>query len=135
MTTCVCCLQVAHNIMLGYGVNRTQHKVSTDEVGNMTLTEFLEARFAEDEAIAWAAVHWNEGVTDWADNEEDDWKHIARWDPARVLAECEAKRRIVQNVCVLMAHRDMYAQDKKYLLCLLALPYADHPDYLPEWRP
>jgi hypothetical protein len=49
--------------------------------------------------------------------------HIARWDPARVLAECEARRRIVTECGweTVMRH--------------LALPYADHPDYRDEWRP
>jgi hypothetical protein len=50
---------------------------------------------------------------------------IARWDPARVLAECAAKRRIVE----------MYAgqHGQPYVLHFLALPYADHPDYRQEW--
>ena len=95
----------------------------------MTLTEFLLARITEDEA---GAQQWFESVRAHGGIIDDTYGHFG---PSRVLAECEAKRRIVQNVCVLMAHRDMYAQDKKYLLCLLALPYADHPDYLPEWRP
>ena len=51
---------------------------------------------------------------------------LARHDPARVLAECEAKRQIVQN-----------AQDPgdDLFVAILALPYADHPDYREEWRP
>lgn len=55
--------------------------------------------------------------------------HVARWDPARVLAECEAKRRIVEL--------NVYAYDDppyRYCLRLLALPYADHPDYQESWR-
>jgi len=52
--------------------------------------------------------------------------HIARHDPARVLAECEAKRRILT-----------YAEhnDDVYLLgSYLALPYADHESFQAEWR-
>lgn len=98
----------------------------------MTLTEFLLARIAEDEAAARAATgaavfshqtgSWQFetvsgpgyessivfAVTDsgaktqaadltaaWEGQERGE--HIARWDPARVLAECEAKRRIVSH--------------------------------------
>lgn len=54
--------------------------------------------------------------------------HIARHDPARVLAECEAKRRIVE-----------WASDGEgefhwsTVLAPLAAVYADHPDYREEW--
>lgn len=61
-------------------------------------------------------------------------RHIARHDPARVLAECEAKRRIVERchaVGALMPCEPL-AQG---VLRTLALPHADHPDYRPEWRP
>jgi hypothetical protein len=61
------------------------------------------------------------------------------WNPARVLAECDAKRRIVER------HRqsfDICAGDcamQEVSPCptirALALPYADHPDYCKEWKP
>lgn len=63
--------------------------------------------------------------------EPGDREHIARHDPARVLAECEAKRRMVEMIPGMPADWD----DRDYLLRLLALPYADHPDYDPEWKP
>lgn len=71
--------------------------------------------------------------------------HVARHDPARVLAEVEAKRALL----VLHARLD----DQPFCatcdapsgipgpsqgcgtLSLLALPYADHPDYDERWRP
>jgi len=46
--------------------------------------------------------------------------HIARWDPARVLAECEARREVV-----------MSADDG--VLRALAAIHSDHPDYDPAW--
>jgi hypothetical protein len=73
--------------------------------------------------------------------------HIARHDPARVLAECEAKRRIVAHY---LGSRDALAKLTDPLRRLigeaineshadalkpLALPYADHPDYDESWRP
>lgn len=51
--------------------------------------------------------------------------HAALHDPARVLAECEAKRRIV----AWDASVDYGA------VRFLATVYADHPDYRAEWRP
>lgn len=82
----------------------------------MNLAEFLLARIAEDEAAAAAAVSRRDGVDKWEavgsgtvvgpgydkvkhvmlpSSEDGAARHIARHDPARVLAECEAKRRIV----------------------------------------
>ena len=68
--------------------------------------------------------------------------HIVRWDPARVLADMQAKRRIVA------LHSDPHGGDPSCssidypenaedceTLRLLALPYASHPDYRPEWAP
>ena len=64
-----------------------------------------------------------------------DGRHIARWDPARVLAECAAKRRIVEEAEHYWAHAAEYASVATYrhVLRILALPYADRPGYLPEW--
>lgn len=113
----------------------------------MTLTEFLLARIAEDEADAQSAspspwrVTYDEGdfgltTYDYPSDrvvvrtpEPYDQDHVARWQPSRVLAECEAKRRIVEEV--LPIHPDY---DPLYVQRLLALPYADHPDYDQSWR-
>ena len=151
----------------------------------MTITEFLLARIAEDEALARAVA-------------EDAGKSFARspadyggvdpttatgcWsadgnagDPvfamgvARVLAECDAKRRIVElhqgwpvlvtsppgfstdeslpGVTMRMSQQIQWQTQSEYrerfgdepptapILAILALPYADHPDYRDEWRP
>jgi hypothetical protein len=69
--------------------------------------------------------------------------HWARHDPARVLAEVDAKRRIIK------AHpwrrepdwpsgrqcRQCATEHPCNTLRLLALPEAGHPDYRPEWAP
>ncbi|MFJ9387723.1 DUF6221 family protein [Nocardioides sp. NPDC101246] len=151
----------------------------------MTITEFLLARIAEDEAAARAAAHdgerWRTLKEDYRlavaiDNgmkwggetvaydegrpSEEQSAHIARHDPARVLAECEAKRRIVERC------RPMYAvafreserllaeafdQERfqitasssspiwpfaaaERILLDLAQSFADHPDFDPAWR-
>ena len=121
-----------------------------NDTQELTLTDFLLARIAEDEAAAraaegpaqtpWRATYGRQVETArdgylvtpedehsyTTDPPDDVALHIARHDPARVLAECEAKRRIVQN-----------AQDPgdDLFVAILALPYADHPDYREEWRP
>lgn len=75
-------------------------------------------------------------------------QHIARWDPARVLAEVATKRRIIDlaektkrehtavdagpNLAVLLESRLAYAEQS---LSVLVLPYADRPGYQPEWAP
>lgn len=48
-------------------------------------------------------------------------EHVRRHDPARVLRECEAKRRIVE-------------QHAAPAIAALAAIYADHPDYEEGWQ-
>jgi len=117
----------------------------------MSLTEFLVVRIAEDEHEA--------GDPGWCDCAVEGLplQHGTRC-PVRLLAECEAKRQIVG------LHRDgtpldmiaEYIEDddewtpwclecagfgdyKVEIPCptlrVLTLPYADHPDYDPAWRP
>lgn len=74
-------------------------------------------------------------------------RHIARQDPARVLVQVGATRRIIdlherEHLCSVFesAHinrRDWIFEDDEdgcSTLRLLALPYAAHPDYRAEWR-
>jgi hypothetical protein len=98
-----------------------------------TLADFLLARFAEDEADAQAEV-----ARDLVAHGETDPFYAYRFmDPARVLAECEAKRRIVELLAAGGRDEARAGMDaaRERLLPLLALPYADHPDYRPGWRP
>lgn len=63
-------------------------------------------------------------------------RHITRWDPERVLAEVETKRRILDlaSDCV---RGDPYQEGMVglELMGLLGLPHASHPEYRDEWRP
>jgi hypothetical protein len=59
----------------------------------VTLTEFLLARIAEDEEAADQSVQLPSGLLHIG---SPDTPLILVWSPARVLAECEAKRRIVE---------------------------------------
>ena len=124
----------------------------------MTLTDFLIARITEDEAGAKAAVlgHWDaiEGPSgDWwvehahladiaLDLHGENARHIARHDPARVLAECEAKRRILESSSAKATALDRITPGVGAVLANaawdlrnIAAVYADHPDYREEWKP
>ncbi len=57
--------------------------------------------------------------------------------PTRLLAECEAKRRIVERCAAILVnpcgdYSADFAADE--ILAALASVYADHPDYCEEWR-
>ena len=103
----------------------------------LTLTAFLLARIAEDAAAA------ENVLADRPPGASPNWDMDAGyWGPARVLAECEAKRRIVARCDY--ATTDEFGSDydlaPRYDLGLevlqaLALPYADHPDCREEWKP
>jgi hypothetical protein len=145
---------------------------------NPTLPEFLLACIAEDEAAAgaatagpwrWVDPRWGQhpiGRVKWAlvgDRDQmilpshsgDMWPsasdadHITRWDPARVLADCEGKQQIVRmhrgiHVCPYDSggYTDFTDDDDEhpgYRLCptliALALLYADRSGWREEWRP
>jgi hypothetical protein len=117
------------------------------ETNTERLINFVLARVAEDEEVA---SHGDGGLMDDA--------HFSR---RRVLAECEARRRIVEELREHLAdanHLGVFSQgqddevvavrdvdeegwDDGYehgltsALELLALPHADHPDYQEGWRP
>lgn len=61
-------------------------------------------------------------------------QHVTTWDPARVLAECDAKRRIVAEYTETSATYDELAT-MEAVLRLMALPYAHLKGYREEWRP
>lgn len=102
------------------------------ETVTMTLSDFLLARIAEDEAALQADLVGREFPN-----------------PRRFAAECEAKRRIVEvhgirrdvdemDYCDSCA--DWYGGSAAPFawpcptLRDVAHPYADHPDFRPEWR-
>jgi hypothetical protein len=134
----------------------------------VTLTEFLLARITEDEAAAqdcvdsgaWSAFRHEEGLEWWVTSanfghvvttgyvgnkdSRPNAEHIARHDPARVLAEAAAKRAIVDEF---VKRRDAPPESMdvapevakisalKFACRALAAVYNDHPDYRQEWKP
>ena len=103
----------------------------------MSLVDFVLARIAEDEE------HGRLG-------DGTDFVPAGYWDNARVLAEVEAKRRLVDWSAPVSGSERVPTdrpgvydvrpvrhvnEDGEDVLRYLAMPYADHPDYLEEWRP
>lgn len=111
------------------------------------LVQWLRAQLDEDERIARACP----GNGEWSaediavygpDLSVEVRAHMAEHDPRRVLAEVDAKRRIIdlhKGVNDYCAECDLVRSNYPYHPCttlrLLALPYADRPGYREEWRP
>lgn len=131
----------------------------------VTLTEFLLARIAEDEAVAhrfdttayreWTYRPYGDRLggecvpmggqvsisEDWHDTGYVGVSdHIARHDPARVLAECAAKRAVVLTLTAWEPDSappprvETAEHDAWRMLTALAQPHADHPDFDEAWR-
>lgn len=131
-------------------------------MGELSVVEFLEARIAEDEAVAreprgqrWSTDSCYEiedengvcvlevghdGGYDWEGNVI---QHFARYDPARVFAECEAKRAVIREHAGMVEgierlsavlpgnlNKDPDAHWRTATLRALAAVYKDHPDYV-----
>lgn len=129
----------------------------------MTLVEFLRVRLDEDEQAAKRVPQpyrlyvssegrlsepledEHGGYAQWADGSDRMPNHITNWElayePARVLREVEAKRRLIADF-------EVYDASARYpdseggiaiglgtAVELAALAYADHPDYDEAWRP
>ena len=137
----------------------------------MTLAEFLLARIAEDEKrvydadgdgeyrIAWLTFRHPDGSMRYtrlaSDHNDDYWVsggELAEaystvrivYDAARVLAECESKRILVNSWTEQAARApeddwgdsmaDTWIADgARYYMRILAAPYAKHPDFQREW--
>ncbi|MEU3203554.1 DUF6221 family protein [Streptomyces cyaneofuscatus] len=123
------------------------------------LVQFLRDRLDEDEQAIEAPETWTEFEESTRGTRRVDvdhsfervtactraWRgvHIARHDPARVLREVDATRRLVHEYAQ-VADNDIdepyeyaygWANGLGRAVRLLALPYADHPDYRDDWRP
>lgn len=131
----------------------------------MTLTDFLLVRIAEDEELARACQDEvgshragedfddGSGPADldafpsypWGSGEKELGFMAGPGQPARVLAECAAKRRIVEahhweeewenGVRFASDCEDCWQSPPCHTLRALASVYADHPDYRVEWKP
>jgi hypothetical protein len=139
------------------------HPGQEEGVSMNDLVDFVRAQLDEDERVARAADagRWlpeDKGITfeyradDFHEGEAQarlvadsraNQEHIACWWPARVRAEVDAKRRIVDQ-CAGLADMGFVGSEwppgdmselAAQVLSMLALPYADQPGYRDEWRP
>lgn len=137
----------------------------------MNVDQFLLARLDEDEQVAraidskqldsgWSARYNQFGLANTPPGwyitphiglayEEESARHIARFNPGRVLSEIEAKRRLVEkfrvNDCgwgglTSPVHWDELPNARagaNYalwdVLRVLCIAYSDHPDFVPAW--
>ncbi|GAA3267845.1 DUF6221 family protein [Streptomyces lavendulae] len=116
------------------------------------LVQFLRARLNDDEQIARGHQQWSAGwdQDNMAKEIRDDVNagtvafvprlgdrtHIARHDPARVLAEVEAKGAVIGLYELAIEYRqDAAARAYRDVLRLLSVAYADHPDFAKDWAP
>lgn len=97
----------------------------------------------------WGAVfsHRPDDAEPGTESPMTSFEHAARHDPARVLREIEAKRRIVAMYEEAKAAVDSYTEPSNRLIAAasrnslasavkaLALPYSDRPGYRDDWRP
>lgn len=98
----------------------------------MTITEFLEARIAEDEAEAEKGGYHNASGGVFA---RDNYGCLLV-QPSRVLAESTAKRAIlIRCDRVLSTYNDGAKGQADRILAALAFVYREHPDYNKEWTP
>jgi len=119
--------------------------LSTNKVAGRDLIVFLNARLDEDWQITLAvtADDWGAGDEairlEWEDLPDAAFRHAKRHDPARVLREVEAGRRILDRhrLCPSGAgYDDMWTGPGPCPdLSDLADRWNDHPDYDPAWRP
>lgn len=96
----------------------------------MNITDFLIRRIEEDEAAA------RQEDDDYANTTllpTYDSDHQMKWNTERVLAECEAKRAVINwwiNGEIGYVRVDGELTNP---LIAFAAVYKDHPDYQPEW--
>lgn len=116
----------------------------------MDLIEFLRARLDEDERAALGAKGDTPGIWE-TKSDPATWivlydasgkltmgqeRHIARHDPARVLREVEAHRRIVDEYEASVRRVGVCMSGSlRRVVMALATVYDDHADYCEEWRP
>jgi len=104
----------------------------------MSIIDFLEARIAEDEGRAQDADCGRiaDGVNRSIGCYSTDLLFVSRFDPARVLAECAAKRDILEMYHTSedgTIHADAWMV-MKLILAVMARPYAGHVDFDPAWK-
>lgn len=103
----------------------------------VSVGEFLLARIEDAEDLAIRQHDISMCVAIWhrrLDQLDREWADCNCGVPDRVLAECEAIRRIVQSFPVGPESIGEWDEAAWTVLTTLAQPYADHADFRDEWR-
>lgn len=105
---------------------------------DLSITEFLLARIAEDRADAELAIRNRRRGERWRHLVRGNDLHHTRWTPERVIAECDMKWQLLKEADYLLTRQPpspVLAGYAGWLLSTMALPYAGHDDFREEWRP
>jgi len=102
------------------------------------LVAFLRARLDED-AIRATLREWHAADCEELPTPGSEYTYPCNCGvPERLAADVDAKRRILDLHKAMALNPDVHSDAWTALgdlLHLLALPYASHPDYRPEWAP
>jgi len=120
-----------------------------------TISDFILARVGEEEALAHSALDHLGPELNWETQSVGE--HVGHWNPWRVESACLVRRLLVKahrNAGPAVVRRagqehvlysatcatcgrstEQPAPWPCYTLRVLALDWANHPDYQPEWRP
>jgi len=99
----------------------------------MDLGPFLRARLDEEEQAFAQSRNAELGLAE----------HLAHWARGRLIRDLEVKRKILDH-CVGVVYDGAAVQGDDIaasaglaleVLCVMAVPYQDHPDYQDAWRP
>jgi len=102
--------------------------------GGMTdIIAFLEARVAEDEAAAGEAAAGEPDESGPGHQAIRTRLEVSPFTAARVLAECAAKRKILENVPLVTDIPSQMGGTSDYVLMCLASVYSWHPEYQEGW--
>ncbi len=128
----------------------SEHLISKAGGDGPSITGFLLARIEEDETAARECLTLG-SLTPYGDSRippvsPEEWgglvdnylggpmgKHCGRHDPARVLAECAAKRRILYTFPLPGGPTNIFGWVGRDIMRYLAAVYKDHADYQEEW--
>lgn len=112
-----------------------------EQIAKKGLVEFLLARIAEDEEMAHDVQSYlspKDTIDVFLTRREGDEsrsKVVRPYDPARALADCKAKREIVDLIALTdspACHVDAWTVAKRAVRAI-AMIYAEHPDFREEW--
>ena len=127
-------LAVGHEVVLRESEAGIEGRGTVTKIDRVKRLVYFDVDWSTFRAVAAAtqpSVAWYPAA-----NQPSHAEHIARHDPARVLAEVEAKRALIEETIRPWLGNDQTTGRIAWVaLRLLAWPYADRPGYQEVWRP